>query len=171
MWWFLIIKLKVHHAIGIGDKTMKLLALDPGTTHTAALTWCTSSESVISSAIFPNEELIKLLEVPFTDILYIEMVACYGMPVGREVFETVLWIGRFQERWSKESELVYRRDIKIHLCNSARAKDGNIRQSLIDRYGEPGTKKAPGKLYGIKSHLWAALAVAVYASDKKLDSK
>jgi hypothetical protein len=44
-----------------------------------------------------------------------------------------------------------------------RAKDANIRQALIDKLGAVGTKKAPGPLYGISGHLWAALAVADYA--------
>lgn len=152
---------------------MRLLALDPGTDKTAALSWDSKTEKPqYGGAIHSNDELIKFLrDKDFTknhDLLVIEMVACYGMPVGREVFETVLWIGRFQEAWSKESVLVYRKDIKMHLCNSARAKDGNIRQALIDRYGAPGTKKEPGKLYGIKTHLWAALAVAVYATDTEI---
>jgi hypothetical protein len=45
-----------------------------------------------------------------------------------------------------------------------RAKDANIRQALIDKIGPQGTKAQPGPTYGIKSHSWAALAVAVYAA-------
>ncbi len=66
------------------------------------------------------------------------------------------------------SGLLKRFDVKLHLCGNARAKDTNIRQALIDRFGgiegkskAVGTKKAPGPLYGCKSHMWAALAVAV----------
>lgn len=110
-------------------------------------------------------------EPPMTDIsdiLAIEMVASYGMPVGREVFETVRWIGRFQQAWSEPEavKLVYRQDVKLHLCKSVRAKDANIWQALKDRFGEPGTAKNPGKLYGVKSHARAALAVALTVYDK-----
>jgi hypothetical protein len=42
-----------------------------------------------------------------------------------------------------------------------------VRQALIDRLGPQGTKKNPGPTYGMRSHLWAALAVAVYAGDVK----
>ena len=59
--------------------------------------------------------------------------------------------------------MVYRRDVKMWLCGTPRAKDPNIAQALRDKYGDPGTKKNPGKIYGVKSHLWAALAVADYA--------
>ena len=60
----------------------------------------------------------------------------------------------------RQCRLVYRSEVKMHLCHTAKAKDGNIRQALIDKYGEPGTKKKPGKLYGVASHIWPALAVA-----------
>jgi hypothetical protein len=101
-------------------------------------------------------------------ILAIEMIACYGMPVGKETFETCLWIGRFEEAFnpSRDSLRCYRKDIKLHLCGTTKAKDPNVRQALIDRLGPPGTKKNPGPTYGIKSHVWAALAVAVYAADQ-----
>lgn len=96
--------------------------------------------------------------------LAIEMVACFGMAVGAEVFDTCRWIGRFEERWGGHVQRVYRKDVKIHLCNSMKAKDANIRQALIDKYGPVGTKKNPGPLRGVSGHLWAALAVADYAA-------
>jgi len=101
-------------------------------------------------------------------ILAIEMIACYGMPVGNETFETCLWIGRFEEAFnpSRDSLRCYRKDIKLHLCGTTRAKDPNVRQALIDRLGKPGTKKNPGPTYGVRSHVWSALAVAVYAADQ-----
>jgi hypothetical protein len=85
------------------------------------------------------------------------------MPVGAEVFTTCRWIGRFEERCKTPVKLVFRKDVKMHLCGTPRAKDGNIRQSLIDKHGIVGTKKNPGPLFGVSSHIWAALAVGDYA--------
>jgi hypothetical protein len=78
-----------------------------------------------------------------------------------------VWIGRFQEAWRFPSQVrkVYRQQVKLHLCGSPRAKDANIRQALLDKLGPQGTKKAPGPTYGVKSHAWAALAVAVTAAE------
>ena len=70
-----------------------------------------------------------------------------------------------------DASLVYREDVKLHLCGSPRAKDANIRQALIDRWGGKaeavGTVKKPGPLYGVKSHAWSALAVAVTALETR----
>lgn len=141
----------------------RILAIDPGTTQSAFVLW--DGATLHAKGIVPNEELRALLIsrdlMPF-DLVAVEMIACYGMPVGRETFETCLWIGRFTERAGAPVRLVFRKDVKLHLCGSTRAKDGNIRQALIDRHGAPGTAKVRGKLYGISSHLWAALAVAEY---------
>jgi hypothetical protein len=97
-----------------------------------------------------------------------ERVECYGMPVGREVFETCFWTGRFWEatqRLDVEFHLVPRREVKLHLCGQARAKDSNIRQALVDRFGGKGTKSAPGLTYGMKADLWQAFALAVTCMD------
>ncbi len=139
-----------------------ILAIDPGTEKSAVLQW--DGETVGGKLIMNNHAILPLLDATECPIA-IEMIASYGMPVGCETFETVLWIGRFMERAKTPVRLVYRRDIKLHLCNSARAKDANVRQALIDRFGKPGIKKSPGVTYGITSHLWAAFAIAVYAHD------
>jgi hypothetical protein len=143
---------------------MSILAIDPGTHKSGFVVW---NGEVRQFAVVDNEVLRRMLTQELFqehDKVAIEMVASYGMPVGREVFETCVWIGRFVERCYRPAFLVYRKDVKLHLCGSARAKDGNIRQALIDKHGPCGTKKAPGKLYGISGHLWAALAVADYAA-------
>lgn len=98
----------------------------------------------------------------------VEMIQSFGMPVGREVFETCLVIGRILEICASRNvpcRLVFRKDVKLHHCGTSKAKDANIRQSLIDKYGAPGVKKAQGVTYGIKSHLWAAFAVATYVTE------
>ncbi len=108
------------------------------------------------------------------DWLVVEMVQSFGMAVGESVFQTAFWAGRFIQAWDdwgemRDCSLLYRRDVKLHLCGSARAKDANIRQALIDKFPATGggkqpvvgTKKQPGPLHGVKSHLWSALALAV----------
>ena len=110
----------------------------------------------------------------------IEMVASYGMPVGREVFETCVWIGRFEEALLKarhgysrlytDPEFIFRKDVKMNICGRTSAKDANIRQALIDRFASTpsgqGTKKNPDWFYGFKADMWAAYATGTYCLDK-----
>jgi hypothetical protein len=153
-----------------------ILAIDPGTTQSA---WCVFDGSkVVDCDTQENSVVLQKLRMGFAKDYKpaIEMIASYGMPVGKEVFETCLWIGRFIEACSeREPVLIYRKDVKLHLCQSTRAKDPNVRQALIDRF-EPlgggkvpqiGTAKKPGPLYGVSSHVWAALAVAVTFHDTR----
>jgi len=152
---------------------MKILAIDPGTTQSG---WVlTEDQRVLESGISENLGILGIVRDQPRDgrRLAIEMIASYGMPVGKEVFETCLWIGRFMQVWHDPEAvtLVYRKDVKMHLCGSPRAKDPNVRQALIDLY-EPtgggktpqiGTKGQPGPLYGVSSHAWPALGVALTA--------
>lgn len=95
----------------------------------------------------------------------IEMIASYGMPVGKEVFDTCVWIGRFIERILRFATdkiyYIYRKDEKMNICHSMKAKDSNIRQALIDRFGKVGTKKDQGWFYGFKADIWSAYAVGI----------
>jgi hypothetical protein len=146
-----------------------ILAIDPGNTQSAYLIYDEGRPT--EWATVPNGALLAWLrDEPVADLLAIEMVASYGMPVGREVFETCVWIGRFVERWNREFRLVYRADVKLHLTHSRRSKDPNVRQALIDKFGPGkelaiGLKKSPGPLYGIAGDCWSALGVAVTAAE------
>lgn len=148
-----------------------ILSIDPGNVQSAFLIWNPQSQEVIAKDIVLNKKLRGMLRRSIPGILHvvIEMVQSFGMPVGKTIFETCVAIGRFKEIALKnnwEYFEVYRRDIKLHLCNSSRAKDSNVRQALIDRFGPPGVKKVPNPItYGLKKDLWSAFAVAVYFSD------
>jgi len=154
--------------------TEAIVAVDPGTEQSAVLTYSASdgrwsSPIIAEPRILPNLDLLYFLRQAAGEgrVLAIEMVASYGMPVGKEVFETCVWIGRFVEAWRGKYMKVYRQEVKLHLCGSARATDATIRKALIDKLGAPGTKKAPGATYGLKADLWSALAVAVTAVETR----
>lgn len=139
-----------------------ILAIDPGTEQSAYVVL--RDGAIVQHGIQPNHWLLGFVgsfRPEPSPLLAVEMIASYGMPVGKEVFETCVWIGRFMQAWQPlPVEYVYRRDVKLHLCNSVKAKDANVRQALLDLYGPQGTKKAPGTTYGLKADEWAALGVA-----------
>lgn len=149
---------------------MNILALDPGPETTGWVRY--EGRCVADHGVFQNDDMLSFLDSwpYFGTTLAIEAISSFGMPVGREVFDTCIWIGRFQQAWRHPDEvrLIYRKDVKIALCGSPRAKDANIRQALIDLFGGKakaiGKKSAPGPLYGVKTHAWAALGVAVTAA-------
>lgn len=158
---------------------MRILAVDPGNTESG---WCVIDPDTQRPLRFgktPNDELHHAIRSgDFLDChnVAIEMIASYGMAVGKEVFATCVWIGRYYEATCvanpfADLNLVYRRDIKLHHCGNARAKDTNITQALVDRYapGQPnrgkGTKAHPGWFHGFRADVWQAYALAVFAAD------
>jgi hypothetical protein len=148
--------------------------LDPGTTESA---WVLLVDGVPHShAKEANEALLFRLrsEWPAKPLLAIEAIASYGMAVGREVFETCMWTGRFREAWEARGgvvRLMYRREVKLFHCGTAKAGDSNIRAAIVDRFGGQaaaiGYKKSPGPLHGITGNdKWSALAIALTAEGK-----
>ena len=140
---------------------MTILAIDPGTTQSGWVLF--GPQGVVDSGVHDNHDVLQWVKAgQGADTLAIEMIAGMGMTVGQSTFETVRWIGRFQQAWRDPEavRLIYRREVKLHVCGDSRAKDPNIRQALLDIVGPQGVKKAPGPTYGVSSHAWSALAVA-----------
>lgn len=150
-----------------------VLAIDPGNTESGWAFIDANDCEPIAVGKNANEHLLERLNGFDADHIAIEMVASYGMAVGKDVFETCVWIGRFLERLDGRAGLIYRRDVKLHHCHNAKAKDANITQALVDRFtpGKPnhgkGTKAEPGFFYGFKADIWQAYALAVYAADTR----
>ena len=163
-----------------------ILAIDPGNIESGVVIIRERDLKPLAAEKITNEELLDNLlmdryervdDKESINHLAIEMIASQGMAVGQTVFETCVWIGKFiQVFYGEEIKIkyIYRKDEKINLCNSMRAKDSNIIQALIDRFAPntpnkgKGTKSNPGWFYGFKKDIWQAYAVGVTYYDMYL---
>lgn len=152
-----------------------ILALDPGPKETAYLlkgdcgrihAWGKLSNDQASAVVASAEHRHGDTEGPVPVVC--EMIACYGMAVGAEVFDTAVWIGEYR-RICRDRGIPWhtltRAEVKQRLCHhTVGVNDSVIRKRLIDLYGGKdkaiGRKASPGPLYKVKSDVWAALAVA-----------
>ena len=158
---------------------MIYLAVDPGNVVSAWVLYDSDTKEVLDFGREENEEFRSRIyndlwgvHCKIPPIMAMEQIRGMGQTVGQTVFDTCVWVGRFVEAWLQHTNHPYvyvsRREEKMHLCDTMRAKDKNIRQAIMDRYGSTrqlaiGTKKKPGPLYGITKDKWAALAVAITA--------
>lgn len=173
-----------------------ILAIDPGNIESGVVLIRERDLKPLVAEKINNEDLLmKIADRSYEEIarnefeekeyeirnVSIEMIASYGMAVGQSVFETCVFIGRLKEFISFcyqcsdiDIKYIYRKDEKMNLCNSMKAKDSNIIQALIDRFAPntpnkgKGSKKEPGWFYGFKKDIWQAYAVGVTYYDMYL---
>ncbi len=144
---------------------MIIYAVDPGSKKSAIVRFDIAERRVIEKYKIDNFAMLGLLRSRKADAqhLAIEMAESFGAKVWGQVFTTVLWTGRFIEAWQGEHTLVTRREVKMTIANSGRAKDPQIRNALIEMWGGKdraiGTKADPGPLFGLTADCWAALAI------------
>ena len=169
----------------INNMNEVLLAIDPGDVQSAFCFMDVETYKPLYFAKEKNEDAMKHIveyiqgsntAVSNVKNAAIEMIASYGMAVGRSTFETCRQIGRFAERLELlgvNVDYIYRKDEKMCLCGQMRAKDSNIRQALIDRFAQfdfkngKGTIKNPDWFFGFKADCWAAYAVGCVWLDIK----
>lgn len=155
-----------------------IFAVDPGPIESAYV--------ILDSDLYPyvigkvkNEDLIDTILNSNVRHFAYEMIASYGMAVGKDVFETCVWIGRFIETARHNDTIayiqaIYRKDVTMNICQSVKAGDSNVRRALIDRFAEhdlkngKGTKKNPDWFFGFKDDIWSAYAVGVTYHDLHL---
>lgn len=126
---------------------MPIIAIDPGNVQSG---YCVIDQKTLRPLEFgkiDNEELLKKLESAAKQgwrWAVIEMVASYGMSVGRDVFDTTFWIGRFYQVLSSwcPVRMMCRIEEKKHICHDSRANDTAIRRALIDRFAAHDLKTA-----------------------------
>ncbi len=157
---------------------MDIIGIDPGETQSALVhiritergrVRRRTETEIIAHAELPNPDvplwLRGAIETAIGDApnIVIERVQSYGMPVGREVFDTVRWAGRI-EQVAMDAEcptwLLARTHVKRVLLGGPVGGDREVRAALRERFGESA-------LRGVTRHKWAALAVAAaFAVDR-----
>lgn len=148
------------------SKYEAIIGIDTGTEYTAMVVCRYKDMKPIYHQKLPNAQIERELVYPlihFDCFVAIELLENHGMPIGATTIQTIIEIGRIQkivEQNHRQWMLVKRSEEKLCICNSVKAKDGNIRQALIDIYGEKGTKKQPGFFYGFRADEWQAFAIA-----------
>lgn len=161
-----------------------IFAVDPGNEQSAYVV-LNDDFSIKEGAKLENKEVLDGLDAYLfyasgKKHVAIEMIASYGMAVGKSVFDTCVFIGQLKQICLNngiEPKFIYRKDEKMTLCHSMKAKDANIRQALIDRYAKfdfkngKGTKANPDTFYGFKADMWAAMAVAHAYKELYLDKE
>jgi hypothetical protein len=150
-----------------------ILAIDPGNIETAYVVWNPEKQEIKYKGKVNNAYMVSFLKRNHAafDIILIEMIASYGMAVGREVFDTCRFVGELEaycKIFDAKYRLVYRKDVKMHHCGTMKSNDSAIRQQMILKYGEPGTEKKPGKItHGLKADMWQAFAIATYYTEEQ----
>jgi Holliday junction resolvasome RuvABC endonuclease subunit len=152
----------VTHPLEPGET---VLGIDPGTERCGFVLYraCATlaRDEILRAEVATPQALEELIWNASYSRVVVEMPDAMGMPCSRALIRTAWIVGRISVVIEPiECVELTRREIKLALCGSARANDAAIRARLIDLYGPPGTKRAPGRTYGIKGDAWAALAVA-----------
>lgn len=171
-----------------------VFAIDPGNMKSALVTWDSfRPEAPVAYEHMENVRLLARLKSLDLDVfgsgyeMVIEVPVPYMMPLkdslgrrvmasvaGKEVYETIVWTGRFAEAWvctgGRAPCWVTRPEVLVKLFGRTKGfKDKDVRQACIERYGgRPkeaiGTQLNPGPLYNVASHGWQALGLALAAN-------
>jgi len=151
-----------------------VVGIDPGPEKCGFAVYDAGDKKVIEShKAMPVEEALRNIDIYSgrAGLVAIERVQSYGI-AGSSLLRTSETVGRLwqcSEDLRLPTVLIYRREVLRGLDVTGKGnRDALVRERLIEMHGgerrkAQGTKKEPGPLYGVSSHAWQALAVAVVA--------
>lgn len=119
-----------------------------------------------------------VMRLPPGAVVVCEWLTSYGTAVGASTLDTARMVGRIEQVCSDAGvrfKFLLRPEVGLELCQSSRAKSGQIAEAIRDIYrraglatgggSDPcrGTVKQPGPLFGLalSQHEGSALAVAL----------
>ncbi len=161
---------------------MRILAIDPGPTHSGYVILDTECPDDPIEALgyrdnlFVREFVVNPVgqHAPY-DWIVLEKIISNGHPVGNAIFETCVQTGRFIDAWSNDPTChrIPRKDVALAITGTSGVKAGGVKVCLLDRFPQTGggarpaigTKDQHGPLYPMKAttgdHHWNALELAV----------
>ena len=155
-----------------------ILGIDPGNELSAYCLCDYDTLKPISFGKVDNETIMSDVLPQINDYaiecVAIEHMQGYNMSVGKEVFETCIFIGRMLERITHiQSNIkilpIYRKDEKLAICGNLKANDTIIRHTLIDMFAKHDLKNGKGTVknkdwfFGFRADCWSAYAVCYTA--------
>lgn len=162
---------------------MITLNIDPANKQTAYVLVASRDHKILEKGILPNDDFIKLADTLYYEVMNIEIVANMGLS-GVSLYDTAEMVGilcyiatkrgatlnRFK-RHSVKKCLGVRRKYKLNgVWQKVPNSDSQIRATLIEKYGDVGTKNNPGYFYGFKADIWQAMAIyETYLLDGKIE--
>ena len=147
---------------------MIVVGIDPGDTQSAYAIVC-QDYSVAEAAKVDNESLTDVLKGASVcnSQVVVEGIQSYGMPVGRNVFDTCYQIGRILQicddlglPWTIYNRPEYTKAI----CGVQKISDSVLRQALLLRFGGDKKGEPLNKLKG-STDKRSAFAIAAYHLD------
>lgn len=152
---------------------MIVLGIDPGSTMSG---WCAYDTDEKRPLVWGKSDNVLVRDTCAGYAKHglpviIEKMSGYGMTLGSELIEALEWTGEFRREAGAMLRRVTRRDVKLHLCETTKAGDAQVRDAIIQRYGGReraiGKKKTPGPLYGITGDVWAALSICITWAEQR----
>jgi len=136
------------------SKKEVVIGFDPGNECTGWCVWDVKDKIFLYKHKILNGDVIQKIEV--FDKKYnivkvgIEYPSSYGMPVGQTLFDTCTFVGILAQIFKSKNipcELIFRKSVKMFLCNSVRADDSIVNSRVREYLGEDNTKKKPNPIY------------------------
>ena len=155
---------------------MRILAIDPGPATSGMVLY--DGRSVLQSwKAATLDEVLAEVARDGVDLVACERVQSYGI-AGSSLLQTAEVYGEIKRAAAHAGVRfvgMYRRDVLRTLKIRVRkGRDAAVRAEMIRRHGGSkraavGIKASPGPLYGVASHAWQALglAVAVFGMEGK----
>lgn len=155
-----------------------IMGLDPGLKESSYVILEPNKMEILRYGTLSNNEILNRKDLGFRRInsnveheLVIEMLSPMGQITGHSIHMTAVWIGVFAEAFCGKVYLLPRMEIKMILCGRGKSGDSDMRKKCIEMVGPKGTKKEPGPTYGLKTHMWQALAAALAHKKSNLGKK